>query len=78
MTNQIIDFTTRRPLAGISAPKYRREQRRELNLHFDSPIEITSRPEALALLDDLIRAYYVYDKEVAYRALRDAIAREVV
>jgi hypothetical protein len=47
-------------------------------LFFYTPPRIGHRGDALALLDDLMGADYVYDADVAQSALRDAIAWEVV
>jgi hypothetical protein len=59
------------------------ENRREVypegfDLYFYTPPRIANRSDALGLLDDLLGADYVNDLDMVYKALRDAIAREVV
>jgi hypothetical protein len=49
-----------------------------MDIEFTEPPRIENRSDALELLDDLIRADYTLNEEIALEALRDAIAREVI
>ncbi|MDR1252926.1 MAG: hypothetical protein LBK62_12320 [Treponema sp.] len=48
------------------------------SLYFSVPPRIGNRSDALELLDDLIKADYVEKMDIALKALRDAIEREVI
>jgi hypothetical protein len=75
--NQSIDLETRR--AAETPQGYRRKEYPEaLELYFTEPPRIANRTDALALLDDLIRADSVHNDITAFEALRAAIEREVV
>jgi hypothetical protein len=80
MTNPI-SFETRQ---ALEAPSPGFENRREdypdgsYELFFYTPPYIGNRSDALALLDGLTGAAHVKDLNMVYKALRDAIAREVV
>jgi hypothetical protein len=76
-----VNFETRQALEVRSGPL---ENRREdypgggYELFFYEPPRIGSRSDAIALLDELTGAEGVKDIDFALKALRDAVAREVI
>ncbi|MDR0474546.1 MAG: hypothetical protein LBH43_12850 [Treponema sp.] len=50
----------------------------EFDVHFDEPLRIANRPDALGLLDVLLTVETVKDLDVPLKALIDAIERETV